>query len=117
MCIITGDEGKTTCAIRYGPYGFFVVQFGLPIALATFCNSKNDVFLDFDRFYVVYLDNLVVYSKSLHDHFNHLRHVFARFRHHQLYVCKIAQEEIHARKTSRERVKMDERKFQTIWNG
>lgn len=49
----------------------------------------NDVFFDYnDHFVVIYLDDIVVYSESLQDHLNHLKHVFSRLRHHWLYVKK-----------------------------
>ena len=75
--IATGDEGKTTCVTRYGSYEFLVMPFGLTNALATFCNLMNDVLLDYlDAFVVVYLDDIVVYSKTLIEHEKYLRLVF-----------------------------------------
>ena len=64
--IAAGDEGKTTCVTRYGSYEFLVMPFGLTNAPATFCNLMNDVLFDYmDAFVVVYLDDIVVYSKTL----------------------------------------------------
>ena len=49
----------------------------------------NDVFYGFvDRFIVVYLDDIVVYSESLEDHLKHLRKVLSKLREHQLNVKK-----------------------------
>ena len=90
------DEPKTTCVTRYGSYEFLVMPFGLTNALATFSNLMNDVFYEFvDRFVMVYLDDIVVYSESLDDHLEYLRNVLSKLREHQLYVkkekCEFAQ--------------------------
>jgi len=87
--IAEGDEPKTTCVIRYGSYEFLVMSFGLTNALVTFCNLMNDVFYKFvDRFVVVYLDEIVIYSESLEDHLEHLRKALSKLREHQLYIKK-----------------------------
>ena len=93
------------------------MSFGLTNAPATFYNLMNDVFYEFvDRFVVVYLDNIVIYSESLEDHLEHLRKVLSKLREHQLYVkkekCEFAQQEILflGHKVSKGLVKMDERK-------
>ena len=75
------------------------MSFGLTNAPATFYNLMNDVFYEFvDRFVVVYLDDIVIYSDSLKDHLEHLRKVLSKLREHQLYVkkekCEFAQQEI-----------------------
>ncbi|RVW58098.1 Retrovirus-related Pol polyprotein from transposon 17.6 [Vitis vinifera] len=97
--IVAGNEGKTTCVTRYGSYELLVMPFGLTNAPATFCNLMNDVLFDYlDAFVVVYLDDIVVYSKTLTEHEKHLRLVFQRLRENRLYVkpekCEFAQEEI-----------------------
>jgi hypothetical protein len=61
--IVEGDEPKTTHVTRYGSFEFMVMPFGLTNALAVFCNLMNDVFHDYiDKFLVIYLDDIVVYS-------------------------------------------------------
>ena len=63
--IAAGDESKTTCVTRYGSFEFLVMPFGLTNAPATFCNLMNDVLYDYlDKFVVVYLDDIVIYSES-----------------------------------------------------
>ena len=96
MKIAEEDEPKTTCVTQYGSYEFLVMPFGLTNAYATFCNLMSDVFYEFvDHFFVVYLDDIVVYSESLEDHFKHLKKVLSKLREHQLYVkkekCEFAQ--------------------------
>ena len=79
--VAKGDVPKTTCVTRYGSYEFLVMPFGLTNAPTTLCNLMNDVFYGFvDRFIVVYLDDIVVYSESLEDHLKHLRKVLSKLR-------------------------------------
>ncbi|KAL9271065.1 RNA-directed DNA polymerase-like protein [Drosera capensis] len=67
--IAKGDEPKTTCVTRYGSYKFLAMPFGLTNAPAIFCTLMNKVFQPFlDRFVVVYLDDIFVYSKTLEEH-------------------------------------------------
>ena len=99
MRIATGDEGKTICVTRYGSYEFLVMPFGLTNAPATFCNLMNDIlFYYLDAFVVVYLDDIVVYNKTLTQHEKHLRLVFQKLKENMLYVkpekCEFAHEEI-----------------------
>ncbi|RVW19037.1 Retrovirus-related Pol polyprotein from transposon 17.6 [Vitis vinifera] len=119
--IAVGDEGNTTCVTRYGSYEFLVMSFGLTNAPATFCNLMNDVLFDYlDVFVVVYLDDIVVYSKTLTEHERHLRLVFQRLRENRLYVklekCEFAQEEITflGHKISASLIRMDKGKVQAI---
>ncbi|CAL1372707.1 unnamed protein product [Linum trigynum] len=97
--IAEGDEPKTACVTRYGSYEFLVMPFGLTNAPATFCTLMNQVFEPFlDRFVVVYLDDIVVYSKTLDEHAEHLRQVFQVLRDNELYVkrekCTFAATEV-----------------------
>ncbi|RVX13375.1 Transposon Ty3-I Gag-Pol polyprotein [Vitis vinifera] len=119
--IAAGDEGKTTCVTWYGSYEFLVMPFGLTNAPNTFCNLMNDVLFDYlDAFVVVYLDDIVVYSKTLIEHEKHLRLVFQRLRKNRLYVkpekCEFAQEEITflGHKISVGLIRMDKGKVQAI---
>ena len=85
--IAEGDEPKTTCVIRYGSFEFLVMPFGLTNAPTTFSTMMNEVFLEYiDKFVVVYLDDMVVYSTALEEHVEHLKSVFAKLREHKLYV-------------------------------
>ncbi|KAL0325444.1 UNVERIFIED_CONTAM: RNA-directed DNA polymerase [Sesamum radiatum] len=64
--VARGDEPKTTCVTQYSSFKFLVMPFGLTNAPTTFCNLMNNVLYEFlDRFVVVYLDDIVVYSESL----------------------------------------------------
>ena len=87
--IAEGDEPKTTCVTRYGSYEFLGMPFGLTNAPATFCTLMNKIFHPFlDKFVVVYLDVIVIYSNTLEEHLDHLRKVFRLLRPNELYVKK-----------------------------
>nr|GEV84874.1 hypothetical protein [Tanacetum cinerariifolium] len=67
--IAEGDEAKMTYVTRYGSYEFLVMPFGLTNAPVTFCTLMNKLFhLFLDKFVVVYLDDIVVYSHTLEEH-------------------------------------------------
>ncbi|XP_047335495.1 uncharacterized protein LOC124939022 [Impatiens glandulifera] len=85
--IAKGDETKTTMVTRYGSYEFLVMPFGLTNAPATFYTLMNKVFHPYlDKFVVVYLDDIVVYSSTLHEHVEHLRLVLQALRENELYA-------------------------------
>jgi len=119
--VADGDEHKTTCVTRYGSYEFLVMPFGLTNAPATFCNLMNDVLYDFlDNFVVVYLDDIVIYSRGIEDHVTHLSKVLSRLREYELYVkrekCEFAKAEIMflGHLIGEGQVKMDPQKIQAI---
>jgi hypothetical protein len=68
-------------------YEFTVMSFGLTNAPAFFMNLMNSVFMDYlDKFVVVFIDNILIYSQSEEEHADHLRMVLQRLREHQLYA-------------------------------
>ena len=84
---------------RYGSYEFLVMPFNLTNALATFCTLMNKIFHPYlDKFVMVYLDDIVIYSSTLKKHVEHLRKVFKILRQNELYVkkkkCFFAKEEV-----------------------
>ena len=63
------DEPKTAFWMRYGSYEFLVISFGLTNAPASFMDLINRVFRPFlDRFIIVFIDDILVYSKSEEEH-------------------------------------------------
>jgi hypothetical protein len=78
---------KTTFTTRYGLYEYLVMSFGLTNAPVHLMYLMNSVFRpDLDKFVVIFIDEILVYSKSEEEHDEHLRVVLTRLRDHQLYV-------------------------------
>jgi hypothetical protein len=80
------DVPKTAFTTRYGLYEYLVMSFGLTNAPAHFMYLMNSVFmLELDKFVVVFIDDILIYSKTKKEHARHLRVVLTRLREHQLY--------------------------------
>jgi len=74
--IIKGDEWKTAFRTRYGAFEWLVMPFGLTNAPAAFQRFMNDVFSDLlDVCVVVYLDNILIYSDDITQHWGHIKEV------------------------------------------
>ena len=81
------DVPKTAFTTCYGLYEYTVMSFGLTNAPATFMRLMNSVFMEYlDKFVVVYIDDILVYSKSEEEHAEHLRLVLSKLREHKLYA-------------------------------
>jgi hypothetical protein len=73
------DIPKTAFSTRYGLYEFNVMSFGLTNAPAYFMNLMNKVFMEYlDRFVVVFINDILIYSKSDRDHEEHVRVVLQK---------------------------------------
>jgi transposase InsO family protein len=85
--IAEADIPKTAFRTRYGHYEWTVMPFGLTNAPATFQTLMNSVLAPhLDKFCTVYLDDVLVYSKTPQEHLHHLRIVLQCLRQHQLYA-------------------------------
>jgi hypothetical protein len=78
---------KTAFSTRYGLYEYLVMSFGLTNAPAYFMYLMNSVFMpELDKFVVVFIDDILVYSKNEAEHTKHLHIVLQRLSDHQLYA-------------------------------
>jgi Reverse transcriptase (RNA-dependent DNA polymerase) len=87
LTIRASDVPKTAFRTRYGHYEFLVMSFGLTNAPAYFMSLMHRVFSDYlDQFVVVFIDDILVYSRSRDEHVRHLRLTLQRLREHKLYA-------------------------------
>ena len=78
---------KTAFRTRYGHYEFLVMPFGLTNAPAAFIDLMNEVFRPYmDQFVVVFINDILVYSKDAQEHEQHLRIVSDMLRENRLYA-------------------------------
>ncbi len=117
------DVQKTAFRTRYGHYEFLVMPFGLTNAPATFMHLMNSVFAEvLDVFVVIYLDDILVFSKTEEDHEEHLRYVMQKLREKQLFAnpakCELFKPEVPflGHVVSADGVKMQPNKVSAITN-
>jgi hypothetical protein len=85
--IKAGDEWKTAFRTRYGLFEFLVMPFGLTNAPASCQQFVNDTLREYlDIFCAVYIDDILIYSKSRKEHKEHVRKILAKLEEAGLYV-------------------------------
>ncbi|GBG71101.1 hypothetical protein CBR_g8400 [Chara braunii] len=81
------DQHKTAFQTRYDLYGFVVMPFGLCNAPGTFQHAMNRIFHDYlDKFVIVYLDDILIFSKTVEEHVAHLDKVLDLLRQHKFKI-------------------------------
>jgi hypothetical protein len=119
--IKAGDEWKTAFRTRYGHYEFLVVPMGLTNAPATFQAYINKALRGLvDDFCIVYLDDILVFSRTQEEHDQHLQQICERLRSAELYAkpskCQFYQREVEFLGfiIGTQGIRMDPRRIQTI---
>jgi Reverse transcriptase (RNA-dependent DNA polymerase) len=80
-----GDEWKTAFRTRYSYFEYMVMPFGLINTSATFQSYINEALRGYlDIFYIIYLDNIMMYSERVEEHKEHVRKVLKRLRQYNL---------------------------------
>ncbi|KAI4897624.1 hypothetical protein NFI96_008578 [Prochilodus magdalenae] len=116
-----GDEWKTAFVTNTGHYEYLVMSYGLVNAPSVFQAFVNEVLRDMlNKFVVVYLDDILVYSSNYADHVSHVRQVLRCLLHHRLFV-KLEKCEFHKSTLSYlgyilspQGVQMDDSKIQAV---
>ncbi|KAI1869633.1 uncharacterized protein JN550_005614 [Neoarthrinium moseri] len=82
-----GEEWKTAFRTKYGHYEYLVMPFGLTNAPASFQSMINHVLREYlDKFVVVYLDDILIFSKTLGEHKQHVRMILSKLQEANLLV-------------------------------
>ena len=97
--IVPEDVPKTAFRTRYGHFEFLVLPFGLTNAPATFMHLMHQTFrAQLDEFVIVFLDDILIYSKTLPEHERHVREVLQILRREKLFAkeskCELFRSEV-----------------------
>jgi len=114
------DSHKTAFKTPLGLYQYKVLPFGLTNCPSVFQNVMNDIFRDLHTFVLVYMDDILIFSKTSDDHIKHLRQVFQNLQDQKMYIklkkCDFFKKELHflGHVVSQDGVKPDPRKVQVV---
>ncbi|KAI3704083.1 hypothetical protein L1987_74291 [Smallanthus sonchifolius] len=117
------DVPKTAFRTRYGHYEFLVMPFGLTNAPAVFMDLMNRVCKPYlDKFVIVFIDDILIYSRTKEDHEHHLKLILELLRNEKLYAkfskCEFWIREVHflGHVINKEGIHVDPSKIETIKN-
>lgn len=81
------DEDCVKQQTRYGHYEFIILPFRLTNSLTTFMSSMNEIFHPYlDKFVLIFIDDILIYSKNAAEHKENLKIVLQTLRENQLYT-------------------------------
>jgi hypothetical protein len=87
MKICEGDIPKAAFSTRYGLYEYTMMSFGLTNAPTYFMYLMNSIFFEeLDVFVVIFIDDILIFSKTEEEHAEHIRIVLQKLRGHRLYA-------------------------------
>jgi len=87
ILVKANDVQKTAFRSRYGHYEYVVMPFGVTNVSVVFIDYMNRIFRPFlDKFFVVFIDDILIYSRTHEEHVEHLRLVLGILREKQLYA-------------------------------
>ena len=117
------DIPKTAFRIRYGHYEFLVMSFGLTNAPTAFMDLMNRIFKEYlDKFVIVFIDDILIYSKTEENHAEHVRTALEILRKKKSYAkfskCEFWLQEVQflGHIVSNEGIKVDPAKIEAIKN-
>ncbi|KAI3671895.1 hypothetical protein L1987_87092 [Smallanthus sonchifolius] len=117
------DVPKTAFRTRYGHYEFLVMPFGLTNALAVFMDLMNRVCKPYlDKFVIVFIDDILIYSRTKEDHEHHLKLILELLSNEKLYAkfskCEFWIREVHflGHVINKEGIHVDPSKIEAIKN-
>ncbi|GJP35642.1 hypothetical protein CLOM_g20160, partial [Closterium sp. NIES-68] len=119
--VFANDCHKTAFRTRYGSYEYTVMPFGLTNAPSTFQLTMNGVFHDLlDKCVIIYLDDILIYSKTREQHLKDLEAVFQRLQQHRLITkgskCEFLKQELEfmGHVISTEGIRIDPKKLRAL---
>ena len=87
ICIKEDDEWKIAFKTREGLYEWLVMPSGLTNALSTFMRLMNEALKEFlGKFVIIYVDDILIFSKTLEEHLMHIHKVFDKLREEKLLI-------------------------------
>ena len=120
---IKSEDILKTAFTRYGHYEFLVMAFGLTNAPATFMDLMNRIFKKhLDKFVIVFIDDILIYSKTIEEHAEHLKITLEILRKEKLYAkfskCEFWLREVQflGHVVSSEGIKVDPTKIEVVLN-
>ncbi|GJT06184.1 putative reverse transcriptase domain-containing protein [Tanacetum coccineum] len=109
------DIPKTAFRTRYGHYEFQVMPFGLMNALAVFMDLMNRVCKPYlDKFVIVFIDDILIYSKSKEEHAEHLKSILELLKKEELYA-KFSKCEFWLSKIAKPMTKLTQKNIKFEW--